>query len=403
MQFMADRVEFLCSAESTCDAMPSLAALRPFSDEVCLFLSALSQALLADDEAKTLPDVVTFGFFCRKANIERLKELYQAQLGCRLGRGVTFHIAPANVPVTFAYSLAAGLLAGNACIVRAPSRPFEQTGILCRTIQRVLERSSFRTLQDYIAIVRYERDDERTAHFSRLCDVRIIWGGDDTIQEIRRIPIASRAFDITFADRYSICVIQAEAIPGQGDLIKIAQDFYNDTYLYDQNACSSPHLVVWIGTKETIRAAKERFWSAVHDVVEARYTIAPIIAVDKLTALCRCAIGLPGARANGMPDLLIDRIQLEKLTPHLEQYRCAGGSFIEYDDQNLDALRDIVTRKYQTLSYIGFSPGELREWVLVNGLAGIDRIVPVGRTAEFSLIWDGYDLVASLSRVCDVK
>ncbi len=42
---------------------------------------------------------------------------------------------------------------------------------------------------------------------------------------------------------------------GQGDLIKIAQDFYNDAYLFDQNACSSPHLIVWIGTKETIHTA----------------------------------------------------------------------------------------------------------------------------------------------------
>ena len=162
-------------------------------------------------------------------------------------------------------------------------------------------------------------------------------------------------------------------------------------------------MAVKIRTKETIHTAKERFWSAVHNFVEARYTIAPIIAVDKLTALCRRAIELRGARANVMPDLLIDRIQLETLAPNLDQYRCAGGSFIEYDDQNLDALRSIITRKYQTLSYIGFRPEELREWVLVNGLAGIDRIVPVGRTAEFSLIWDGYDLIASLSRVCDAK
>jgi hypothetical protein len=403
MPLMADKVEFLCSAESTCDAMPLLAALRPFSDEVCPFLNALSQALLADDDAKTYPDVITFGFFCRKANIEQLKAIYKGQLCGRLGRGVTFHIAPANVPVNFAYSLVSGLLAGNACIVRAPSGHFQQTGIICRTIQTVLERKSFRTLQDYIAIMRYERDDELTAHFSGLCDVRIIWGGDDTIQEIRRIPIPPRAFDITFADRYSICVIQAEAILGQRDLIQTAQDFYNDTYLFDQNACSSPHLVVWVGTQEAIRTVKERFWSAVYAVVEARYTVAPIIAVDKLTALCRRAIDLPGARANGMPDLLVDRIQLEKLTPHLDRYRCAGGSFLEYDDQNLDALRDIVTRKYQTLSYIGFRPEELREWVLVNGLAGIDRIMPVGRTAEFSLTWDGYDLIASLSRVCDAK
>jgi len=55
--------------------------------------------------------------------------------------------------------------------------------------------------------------------------------------------------------------------------------------------------------------------------------------------------------------------------------------FLEYDDRNLDALATIIARKYQTLSYIGFDPEELREWVLSKGLSGIDRIVPVGKTA----------------------
>ena len=126
MQFSPDKVECLCPAEPACDLMPSLRAFRPFSGEICLFLHALSQTLMAGKEAKAFPDVITFGFFCRKGNIERLKEAYRAQISYRLGRGVTFHIAPANVPVNFAYSLVCGLLAGNACIVRAPSRPFPQ-------------------------------------------------------------------------------------------------------------------------------------------------------------------------------------------------------------------------------------------------------------------------------------
>jgi hypothetical protein len=110
---------------------------------------------------------------------------------------------------------------------------------------------------------------------------------------------------------------------------------------------------------------------------------------------------LPGVKLSIMPDHLIDRIHIAKLSSNLEQYGCAGGSFLEYDDQNLDALASIITRKFQTLSYIGFQPEELREWVLSNGLAGIDRLVPVGRTADFGPIWDGYDLITFLSRVCD--
>ena len=34
-----------------------------------------------------------------------------------------------------------------------------------------------------------------------------------------------------------------------------------------------------------------------------------------------------------------------------------------------------------------------------NAVSGIDRIVPVGKTMDFSLVWDGRDLINELSRV----
>jgi hypothetical protein len=383
--------------------MPSLRAFQPFADDICRFLGALSQVLMADQEAKPYPDVITFAFFCRKANLEKLKERYRAQGAHRLGRGVTFHIAPSNVPINFAYSLACGLLSGNACIVRAPSKPFRQTEIVCRAVHRILKDDAFRTLQAHIALVRYDRDNEITAYFSSLCDVRVIWGGDDTIRDVRRIAIPPRAFDLTFADRYSLCVIQAAAYLAKGGFARIAQDFYNDTYLYDQNACSSPRLVVWIGLRDTIREAKRTFWETVHEFVRTRYTLDPVIAVDKLATLCCCAIDRPGVIREEMPDQLIARIHLERLSADVNRYRCPGGCFLEYDDQTLDALAAIIGRKHQTLSYIGFDPNELCQWVLSRGLSGIDRIVPVGRTADFGPIWDGYDLIACMSRICDIQ
>ena len=61
-------------------------------------------------------------------------------------------------------------------------------------------------------------------------------------------------------------------------------------------------------------------------------------------------------------------------------------------------LASIVTTKYQTLAYFGFSKDELQQFVLNNHIKGIDRIVPIGKTTDFSLIWDGYDLITMLSR-----
>ena len=63
----------------------------------------------------------------------------------------------------------------------------------------------------------------------------------------------------------------------------------------------------------------------------------------------------------------------------------------------------MVNEKYQTLVYYGLSPIQLSEFVVNNQLRGIDRIVPVGQALDIDVIWDGYDLVRTLSRIVDVR
>lgn len=52
-------------------------AVKPlpvYSEIVCDFLQDLSGALRRDAEAKTFPDIQTFAFWCRRANISKLKQ-----------------------------------------------------------------------------------------------------------------------------------------------------------------------------------------------------------------------------------------------------------------------------------------------------------------------------------------
>jgi hypothetical protein len=51
------------------------------------------------------------------------------------------------------------------------------------------------------------------------------------------------------------------------------------------------------------------------------------------------------------------------------------------------------------MSYLGCNKDVLIKLVINNGLPGIDKIVTMGKTTEFTLIWDGYDLINSLSRI----
>lgn len=398
MQINSNKITVLCGSENGFDGMADIKPLAPFSDIACRALGEIGSAILKSREAKSFPDVITFGFFCRKANIDSMKNSYSDKLTGRIGRGVTFHIAPSNVPINFAYSLAAALLSGNASIVRASAKPFRQVDLVCECINEVLSREEFSPLKSYVNVVRYSRDKEINDYFSALCDVRIIWGGDNTIAEIRTSPLPPRSTEITFADRYSIAVIGARRYLDDSDKKKTARDFYNDTYLYDQNACSSPRLIYWLGSADEVSQAKKIFWENLHELLKSSYAVEPVIAVDKFTAACRMSID-HGAQSAKSADNLISRIEVDALFRDIYDYRCPGGSFIEYSDTTLDALADIVTRKYQTLSYTGIDKEDIYRFVSEKALCGIDRIVPIGKTADFSLTWDGYDLVLQMSRV----
>ncbi|MBR4825395.1 MAG: hypothetical protein IKZ86_11400, partial [Spirochaetaceae bacterium] len=98
-------------------------------------------------------------------------------------------------------------------------------------------------------------------------------------------------------------------------------------------------------------------------------------------------------------DNLITRIKLSELSEKITDYTCAGGCYLEYDTEKLTDIIPVVNQKFQTLSYLGLNADELQKLVIENGLSGIDRIVPVGKTADFGLVWDGYDLIESMSRI----
>ncbi len=386
---------------------PALAAeapgLPPFDSGAVSFLADLSALLLADKAAKAYPDVVTFAFFCRRAHLLALRQGYESALPGRVGRGLVFHIAPGNVPVNFAYSLLSALLAGNAGIVKAPSQDFPQTRLLCAAMESLLE-GEHKALRPYVNVIAYSRDrQDLTEAFSALCDARIIWGGDETVARVRQAALPPHAFDVTFADRYSLLLVQPQAVLAMDEaaLAAMAQGFYNDTFLTDQNACTSPRLVYWVTEgcgADRVAEAKDRFWRAVHAYAAPRYALQPVLAVDKLTALYRAAVALPGAARVPMADNLIARIRVEALTPELLNLRCAGGCFVEYESPGLAPLSALCARRVQTLSYLGLEPEALGAFVLQSGLRGVDRIVPLGKTMDFSLTWDGYDLILALSR-----
>ena len=391
-------VSFLYPVEPELERLVQQKREEPFSAHAIAWLHALSLILNRDPETKRHPDVATFAFFCRKANVWQLKKLYYPVNSVRLGRGLVFHITPKNVPCTFAYSLASGILSGNANIVKVSSENTEQADIICRATGELGRDKDHQPVSARQMLVRYDRNSSATAYFSSICDVRVIWGSDATIDEVRKNKLPPRAFDLTFASRYSLCVINAGKYLQNNMPRTVASGFYNDTYLFDQEACTSPHLIVWIGSDENIETAKSTFWAQLYELVQSRYRLQPHAAVNKLTTFYHQAVQSEGIKKATMPDNLIWRTGLDALSKGIDQYRCNGGYFSESKASSISELAAIITGPYQTLSYYGIEKEELIDFITREKPDGVDSIVPIGRTTDFSLTRDGYNLIDTLSR-----
>lgn len=391
--YLVGNDEIVASLNDTCPK-------HPFDDSVVDFLNALSKTLMKSREAKAYPDVITLGFWMRKSSVLALKERFEDESSdiIKIGRGVAFHIAPSNVPVNYAYSLLTGLLTGNANVVRVPSKDFPQVSIINRAINEVIEE--YPDMKKYICLVRYGRDQKVNDLFSSLADTRIIWGGDNTIAEIRKSPLGPRAGEIAFADRYSLAVIDSEKYLTVSDKERLAEEFYNDTYLSDQNACTSPRLVVWMGEKK--KEAKELFWKFEHDLVKKKYQFQPIMGINKLTSSYLVAAAKEGTHIEKHEDNYIVRVNVPEVKPELMELKDNSGFFFEFDCDDILEIRDFCNNTHcQTIGFLGERNAIMP--LLVSGIKGVDRVVPIGKTMDFDFIWDGYNLVERLTRTIKVN
>ena len=375
-------------------------ALPPYAPEALAFLTAWSKCLLARQDIRAYPDAASFAFWCRSANLARLhRELDREPI--RMGRGVALHIAPANVPVNFAYSFAFGLLAGNTNIVRVPESLPAQANMLCTVANDLLLQSEHARIASMTTLLSYPRNDAITQSLSAIANVRLLWGGDQTILHLRRMSTSPRCVDIPFSDRYSLCLLSAPAVLAAKSKAfqALTVGFYNDVFLLDQNACTSPHLILWQGTAQEVKAAQERFWGGMQALLHSKGQSPGIHAVDKYTHLCRTAIQINGAKKIPTSDNRVFRLGLDELPENIARHRGRYGFFFETIDNDLIQLRRIVNSSYQTLTCFGVDAHSLAQTVMSTGLTGIDRIVPVGKAMDIGVIWDGYDLIRTMSRI----
>jgi hypothetical protein len=380
--------------------LASGAAAEPFHPSIVDASVDLSQRIFHDAEARAYPELLALAYWMRKAEMVRLSAQFRSlQLDQRVltPRGLVFHLPPRNVDTIFVYSWLLAALTGNRNVIRLSPQRSTSTGILLRLLRETLAAAAEPTSRA-TTIVSYGHEEEPTAMLSALCDARVVWGGNQTVEIIRRSPLSPHAKEITFPDRYSLSAIRADAYAGlpEDKRDHLADQFFNDSFWFDQLACSSPRLVVWCGTASETRAASADFFPRVAGCVERRRYVLPAAAsMQKLLYSCSAILDSPVEQCRRYQGLTV--LTLDSLAG-FQRTHPGGGLFFEAHLEGLLDLAAFLGRRDQTLTWFGFTPDELHALVRsLNGRA-IDRIVPIGHALQFHRFWDGYDLLQEFCR-----
>jgi hypothetical protein len=375
---------------------PAGDGLTVADDRIVDFLVRLGRALLAPALTRAHPELAPLGFFLRRIPVTAQDEAF------RVPRGLVFHVPPANVDTVFAYCWALSAFAGNRNVVRISARAGDATRAVLGVANELLSEVDGIVARTQ-RVIGYGHDDTITAALSEAADLRVIWGGDESVRALRRFPLAPHARDLTFPDRSSFAVV---SVPGWRRATvrqrrAAVEKFRDDTFWFDQAACSSPRGVFWIGDPAQARCASREFRGLLTAVVaEKGHRPDAAMAVHQ-------RVSAYGAAADGRVRVIdFDSaavVTLELTDPSaLPREWLGAGVFTHSWVESLDELRRIVCRKDQTITHFGFDRAELVAFAGKLAGCGVDRIVPFGSALTFSPVWDGYDLLAELTKVVTV-
>ncbi|PZM90878.1 MAG: gamma-glutamyl phosphate reductase [Actinobacteria bacterium] len=369
------------------------------------FLAEVAGRLLAPKMARRYPELASLGFFLRRAEVDRMARrlIGEDPLVIRVPRGLVFHVPPANVDTVFVYSWALSALAGNRNVVRISSRAAGAAEAILDVLAESVAQADPVVAHTQLMIT-YGRDDEVTAALSAACDLRVIWGGDRSVTELRRHPLAPLARDVVFPDRSSFALLGVSGWRRASDAQRRAavDGFANDVYWFDQAACSSPRALYLVGPPGDAEGVLDEFRGLLAEAVRRRgWTVDAAMAVEK-------RVRLYGAAADGhVTDLEFAGNELAWLRladPTQPPRGWLGAGVVPV--ARVDSLADVakvIQRRDQTVSYFGFALDELREFIAAVGGRGIDRVVPFGQALSFAPVWDGYDLLTEFTRATTLR
>lgn len=363
--------------------------------------------ILPESPAAHIPGVIFLSLWLRRGTLTGLlsRELGAESLGGwdnqgrsrfrRFPVGLVAHWPAANVPTLAILSPVCALLGGNTCIVRVPSDFVSSTRVLLESLASV---PGAELLADRIRFVTFPRDrqDLHEAIASQ-SDGAMIWGGQQAVDNLRRLPFPYWARLMVFGPRMSIAALDRGAWQDPAQAGTWAQRLARDVWQFEQEACSSPQ-ILFLERREgddlsSLAVVLEDAFKR-ENTYHPRESIEPSLAANILRVRAETQVN---SQACGIFPLGTDWTLLvykKACFPTPTQ----GRTLHVVPVSSLENIVSSLDGSIQTLG-LGMSDSIAESQLAeLAGRRGVDRVVKIGMMHVFDSPWDGQDLVLPMTR-----
>ena len=376
-------------------------------DGIINLLDDYSKALQKSD-IRTMEGVVFLCMWLRKSNLDKIisqsfsdekiltdfigsgKKKIKAQ-----PRGLVCHWIAGNVSTLGLFSLFQSMLVGNANILRIPSESIETM----QKLLSVMAESKAQDLMDSFSIVTFSSSDKKlNENLSMRADARVVWGGKEAVEAITGLPHQSHCEDVVFGPKYSFAVIDNKALQSE-DIKDIIRKLVADIIVFDQSACSSPQVLFFEKSKESIK-----IMNMIADEFRSVQNRNPKSWIDSSTAAkiiskrAEYALSddknLLSSKENDWTILYDEDISLEEPVQ-------SRTLFLKPVDSVLD-VTSLITNKIQTIGCEIHDDDKLINFADAATSCGVARCVPFGQMNFYDTPWDGILVLSRLVRWCSL-
>lgn len=375
----------------------------PFDPRRMALVAKVGDTILRGRTRFTSPAVTHFAFWIRAAALQRMASAFAGRLPSHTlarPRGLVFHLPPQNVETVFLYSWIISYLAGNANIVRLPQEISADMRAICDLFLAGLAADDREAAQFF---VHYPSQSDVSVAISAQSDVRVVWGGDAKVQSFADVPLRRGGKSIWFGDRFSFSVMNGAAVAELDDAGRhdIARKLYNDIYVFDQMACSSPHILHVVGDPERHLGGVQAMLAALNAEARSRDAKPATGHVIRKMVESFAAAASGDAAAISWRDAELTTVIAHQ--PTRREQRVGGGFLRVHFVPTLAAVAPFIREHDQTATHFGFAPAEIEEVAAVAATVGVSRWTPVGSALDFDSIWDGYDLPSEMTSLIRVN